>query len=275
MIGESIHGANLVDIVYGGDVPDTGDPAEDYIEASKLHRELIGWEAPGVQMMQRTPELYPIVARAGRRYASRPQLPMPPHPSADHSIEAALQARRSAFDFAPNPITFGELAGVLRLTYGVAPGTGDGTDLPPMRPTPSAGALYPLDLFVAARRVEGIDAGLYHADTAADALAGLHDIDLESLGAASMQPDMAHDAAAVIVVAASIWRSRVKYGPRALRFALMEAGHAVQNMLLIAESYGLAARTIGGFCDDEVNAVLGLQGVDEFAVSLVLVGPRG
>lgn len=275
MIGESLHGANLLDIVYGGELPPVGDPSEDFFEASKLHRELIGWQAPGVQLLQRTPELYPVVRRAGRRYASRPGLALPSHPDIEATLPSVLLGRRSAEQFGASELPLEQLAGLLRLSYGVAPGTGDGHELPPLRPTPSAGALNPLDIFVASRRVTGLAAGLHHADLADQRLAQLHDVDLDALAAASMQPDMARDSAAMIVVGASIWRSRVKYAQRALRFALMEAGHLVQNLLLVAEAYGLAARPIGGFCDDEVNEALGLQGVDEFALYLVLVGPRG
>jgi len=272
MITESVHGANLVDIVYGGGVPDLGDPSEEFFEASKLQRELIGWQAPGVRLLQNTPDLYPIVARAGRRFASRPGVSLTPAPRADRQLDDVLRQRRSADAFGDDPMSLSTLSGLLSLSYGVRPGTGEGTAMPPLRPAPSAGALYPLDIYVATQRVDGVRVGLHHADMACERLVHLHDVDLKSLAAASMQPELTASAGAVVVIAASIWRSRVKYSQRALRFALMEAGHVVQNMLLVAESYGLGARALGGFCDDEVNQLVGLQGVDEFALYLVVVG---
>ena len=69
-------------------------------------------------------------------------------------------------------------------------------------------------------------------------------------------------------------RSSFKYGQRAYRFALLEAGHVAQNLLLAAEGLDLGALPVGGFFDDELNRLLQLDGCQEFVVYLVLMGHR-
>jgi SagB-type dehydrogenase family enzyme len=71
---------------------------------------------------------------------------------------------------------------------------------------------------------------------------------------------------------AMFWRSRFKYGARAYRFALMEAGHVGQNLLLAAAALGLGAVPLGGFYDREVDAFLGVDGIYEASLYLVPVG---
>ena len=95
---------------------------------------------------------------------------------------------------------------------------------------------------------------------------------LRALADATIQPETIESASAVFVVAASFWRSRFKYGQRALRFVLIEAGHAMQNMVLAATSLGLTHRPIGGFYDDEVADVIGLDGVNEAPLYILPVG---
>ena len=67
---------------------------------------------------------------------------------------------------------------------------------------------------------------------------------------------------------------KVKYGERGYRFALLECGHIAQNLLLAAEAEGLAAVPIGGFVDDMINDLMGLDGVSEAVVYVVLAGSR-
>jgi SagB-type dehydrogenase family enzyme len=67
-------------------------------------------------------------------------------------------------------------------------------------------------------------------------------------------------------------RLESKYGERSYRFALLEAGHIAQNLLLAATAEGVAALPVGGFVEDKLNALLGLNGRDEFAVYLILLG---
>jgi SagB-type dehydrogenase family enzyme len=142
------------------------------------------------------------------------------------------------------------------------------------RASPSGGALYPLELYVVAREVDGLASGVYHYDA--------HDHVLEQLGTAappadelSPYADLVGAAQAMVFVAAVFWRSRFKYGLRGYRFVLLEAGHVVQNLLLAATALGLASFPLGGFFDDAVDRALELDGVDVSTVYAACVGaPR-
>ncbi len=276
MITDSIHGANLVDIVYG-QVPGTGDVAEDFVEATKVHRDAMSWDAPGVRMLEVTPAMHPVIARAGQRHLSRDTVVLPPPGPLDTPLEVALRERTSAFGYDDRPLSLVELATLLRRTWEPQEGTGPSYGTQPRRPSPSAGALNPLELWVVVRAVDSLTPGLYHVempDHGTALLTRVADVDRDALARAGLQEGMIHDAPVTVVVAMMPWRSRFKYGARAVRFALIEAGHACQTLLLVAAGMGLAARPLGGFCDDEVNRVLGFCGVDEVPLYLVPIGHR-
>ncbi len=78
----------------------------------------------------------------------------------------------------------------------------------------------------------------------------------------------------MIVVTALFWRSRYQYGPRGYRFALLEAGHLVQNALLAAAALRFEALPLGGFYDRELDDVVGADGLDEASVYALLLGGR-
>jgi SagB-type dehydrogenase family enzyme len=143
---------------------------------------------------------------------------------------------------------------------------------PHLRTAPSAGALYPLDVYVAVRKVEGVPQGLHHYDPDRHALAELLLGDPAShLAAVLIDPAHVH-AAVWVILAASFQRSRVKYGLRAFRFVLLEAGHIAQNVLLAAAALNLTALPIGGFFDSRLDAFLMLDGLNESALYLIAVG---
>ncbi|HEX7582631.1 MAG TPA: nitroreductase family protein, partial [Gaiellaceae bacterium] len=80
------------------------------------------------------------------------------------------------------------------------------------------------------------------------------------------------DATAVVFVTSVFWRTRFKYGLRGYRFALLEAGHVVQNVLLAAAALRVAALPLGGFYDARAEKLLGVDGVDESVVYAVVLG---
>ena len=92
------------------------------------------------------------------------------------------------------------------------------------------------------------------------------------LDAASALPGLLEQTAAVVFIGAVFWRTRFKYGQRGYRFALLEAGHVMQNLLLAATALEIPALPLGGFYDDRVDALLGLNGVDESALYGVVLG---
>jgi SagB-type dehydrogenase family enzyme len=100
-----------------------------------------------------------------------------------------------------------------------------------------------------------------------------HSVELGELAAAiGATAEMLEPIALVLVQTAIFQRTAIKHGPRGYRFALLEAGHAAENILLAAAAMGLGTLPWGGYLDDKLNALLGVDGVDETAVHCVLIG---
>lgn len=181
-----------------------------------------------------------------------------PDPATDGglSVEATLQARRSVREYAADPVTLQQLGQLLWAAQGENRATG-------RRTAPSAGALYPLELFVLAGHVTDLPQGLYRYRPQTHDLVVHADGDLrEGLAAAALMQNWLYEAPVVLVFSAVYQRTAVKYGERAPRYVHMEVGHAAQNVWLQAVSLGLGAGFIGAFRDDRVGEVLGL-GEDE------------
>ncbi len=177
------------------------------------------------------------------------------------SLEEALRARHSVREFGSTPLTERQLAQLLWAAQGV---THAGH-----RTTPSAGALYPLEVYVATT------AGLGHYEPEPHRLTTLagNDLRTDLRRAAHDQPQVA-EAPAVFVIAAVPGRTEGKYGSRTPRYVAMEAGHAAQNLLLEAVSLGLGAVPMGAFDDAAVARALGLPAGQE-PLYLIPVGhPR-
>ncbi|UYB41025.1 SagB/ThcOx family dehydrogenase [Streptomyces sp. Je 1-4] len=265
---ENLHGANLIDAVYGESPPPLDDPMECYFEASKLHLRALSWDVPGGVALDKSEELRLLTQRAARLNPSRSLIPLPDPAPLQADLADAIDARRSSEAFGAGELPLPVLSGMLERSYRVRLVQGW-----PRRPVPSGGALYPLDLYVIAQRVEGLRPGLHHYDPFRHGLTWLREVDHEALHLATLQPEMAGDAAAMLVIGASFWRSRFKYGQRSLRFCLLEAGHLGQNLLLLGTAYGLASRPIGGFLDDDFTADMDYDGVNESPLYVVLLGP--
>jgi SagB-type dehydrogenase family enzyme len=168
------------------------------------------------------------------------------------AVEEAMGRRRSTRVYSRDPLSLAEAAQLLWAGHGVTdPGGG--------RTIPSAGALYPLDLYLTAGRVEGLPACVYRYRPERHDLVRIADGDRrDGLCAAALKQSCVRSAAAVIVVAADFDRTTGTYGRRGIRYVLMEAGHAAQNIHLQAEADGLGTVVVGAFDDDEAGTILDL-----------------
>jgi SagB-type dehydrogenase family enzyme len=176
-------------------------------------------------------------------------------------LEALLQERRSVRAFAPDTLEESQLGQLLWATGGVTQ-TRDFAH----RTVPSAGALYPLELYLLTAR------GVAHYDAMAHALTWLQERDRRGdLAQAALDQASIQEAPAVIVVAAEPGRTARKYGERAERYVFMEGGHACQNLLLEATALRLGAVPIGAFDDERAGRVLDLS-VGRRVLLLVPVG---
>lgn len=257
--------------VYGAIRPPLDDPAELYHEASKIGVADGPTALAGAARLAASPGLLASSTRAVRRHPHAPVFDLGPSEPLTMTLGDAIHRRRSTRAFAATPLPLAALAALLRAGYGVTGTLRAGEGSQPLRAVPSGGALYPLELTVAARRVERLPPGLYHFDPLDDALEQLR---TESVPIAAATPfaDAAAGAAAVIVVSGVFWRSRFKYGLRGYRFVLLEAGHVAQNLLLAGAALGLATLPLGGFYDRRVEKLIEVDGIDESALYLVCVG---
>ena len=177
------------------------------------------------------------------------KLPAPRYKSSV-SVEEALLKRRSVRDYKNEPLTLADVSQLLWSAQGI-------TDPRGLRTSPSAGALYPLEVYVVAGNVKDLPGGIYrykpHKHELERVVAG--DKRTELCNAALGQPCV-RNAPAVIVFSAVYERVTVKYGERGIRYVHIEAGHAAQNAFLQAVSLNLGAVVIGAFHDEEVKKII-------------------
>lgn len=177
--------------------------------------------------------------------------------SSEVSLEEALLQRRSIRDYSGQALTLEEVSQLLWACQGTTADWGG-------RTAPSAGALYPLEVYLAAGRVDNLDTGVYKYRPHAHDLVKVRDGDVRAeLARASLGQSPVRDGAADIVIAAVYERTTGKYGDRGIRYVHMEAGHAAQNVYLQATALDLGTVTIGAFFDDEVREVVGMPGNEE------------
>lgn len=189
-----------------------------------------------------------------------------------NSVEDVIQRRRSCRDFIHRTITLDELSRLLFFTTGITGHTDEPTS-PFYRAAPSGGALYPLEVYPVVLNVASLERGIYHYNVREHTLELLQQGEYRSqLHEYTHHQDMLLSAAVVLIITAVFIRTRVKYGERGYRHILLEAGHMAQNTYLMATAMNLGAVTIGGFLDDEINQVIQIDGVDEAAVYLVVIG---
>jgi SagB-type dehydrogenase family enzyme len=175
-----------------------------------------------------------------------PALPRPERTGA-LSLEEALARRRSVREFGGRPLTDREISQLLWAAQGLTGPDGE-------RTAPSAGALYPLEVFVATA------SGFFHYDLSRHGLRRRSGDDLRpGMAEAALSQDAVREAAAVFVIAARPARTAAKYGAaRARRYVQLEAGHAAQNLLLEATALGLGAVPVGAFHDARLRQLLDL-----------------
>jgi SagB-type dehydrogenase family enzyme len=184
----------------------------------------------------------------------------PPIETGTMSVEEAIRLRRSVREYADQPLTDAEIGQLLWAAQGItAPKSG-------RRAAPSAGALYPLEVYV--MTADGLVHYLPEGHRTERVLAG--DLRRE-LAAASASQEYMEKAPAILIITGFVSRTRGKYGDRAEQYVLQDCGHAAQNVLLQAVAQGLRAVSIGGFTDDKLHALLGLA-EGEQAYEMVAVG---
>ena len=215
--------------------------------------------------------LLPIMGCADRphpREDNRSILVLPsPLSEGQISVEQALRARRSVRGYSRDPLNLTEVSQLLWAAQGLTHPDG-------LRTAPSAGALYPLDIYLLAGDVADLPTGVYHYRPQDHTLMHISGDDKrQDLFDAALQQSPVKEAALVLVISAVYERTTAKYGDRGVRYVHMEVGHAAQNVYLQAESLALGTVFIGAFHEDEVKAVLQIR-EEEVPLGLMPVGRK-
>jgi SagB-type dehydrogenase family enzyme len=212
------------------------------------------------------PELY-------KRYTSAKIIPLSKElPTKSLPIVDVLKKRRSVRSFSPKPLSLDALSFLLWASTGVQRKE-QGYDF---RTVPSAGALYPIETYLTVNNVEELEKALYHYNIEAHALEELKvGAFSENLAHAALGQNMCVKAPVVLIWTAVFERSKWKYAQRAYRYVYLDAGHIAQSLALSATSVGLGSCQIGAFFDDEINQIIGVDGIEESVLYLSVIGhPR-
>lgn len=250
--------------------------AELYHENTKLTRYSGMLLGANIEMITHNRRMLEALEHPFKRYAGYPRIPLPRDlalPTA--TLADAIAQRVSVREFAtcePTPLT--ALSALLLLGCGLKCNlqglpAGGAT----WRTYPSGGALFPSEIYLVAFQVSDLSAGLYHYQVCDHCLEQLGDeVSAKAVFDSLPQNDAIAAAHFALLVTSVFPRTTIKYGERGYRFALLEAGHLLQNMYLLANPLHLGLVALGGFYDDEIHAAIGLDGTDEAVVYAALGG---
>jgi SagB-type dehydrogenase family enzyme len=197
-----------------------------------------------------------LMVSGGEEMAGRGKtitLPEPRYKS-QISVEEAILKRRSIRSYLDEPITLAELSQLLWAAQGITDKDRN------FRASPSAGALYPLEIYAVVGKVSSLEKGIYRYIPFNHEIVKIKEGDnREALSFASLDQPCVKYGAIDIVISGVFNRITKKYGERGIRYTYMEAGHAAQNVYLQSEALGLGTVVVGAFWDDKVKSVLDLS----------------
>lgn len=185
-------------------------------------------------------------------------------------LQQSLYLRRSVREFSKELITKQDISNLLFFSAGIK---GNQYIIGGERFYPSAGARYPLEVYPIVLKAKDLETGIYHYHFKSHLLEKLfindsvHERVLAHFGSPWM-----HEAHLLIVMSGAFYRTEVKYGQRGYRHVLTEAGHMCQNMYLLCPVLGLGCCNAGGFVDDALNKLIGIDGIEEAVISVMFVG---
>jgi SagB-type dehydrogenase family enzyme len=189
----------------------------------------------------------------------------------DVSLERAIRTRRTIRSFDGKALSLRQISQLLWSSQGITEPGGF------KRAAPSAGALYPIDIYavVGAGCVEGLDPGVYHYETEGHSISsGKGEDARKDVARASLWQTWMAQAPLSLIITAEYSRITGKYGQRGIRYAMIEAGHIGQNIFLQAQAMGLAAGIVGAFDDEKLIRIMGIRETHE-PLLIMPVGYKG
>ncbi|HYL46865.1 MAG TPA: SagB family peptide dehydrogenase [Candidatus Limnocylindrales bacterium] len=214
--------------------------------------------------------------RLAKSYPRARKTPLPA-PHTQNEFSKALLGRRTWRRFSGETISLADLGTLLGLIFGVREWISiEGVGRFPLKTSPSAGAMHPIEAYVVAQRVENLARGIYHYDSAR------HELALLRRGASARETtrflagqEWFSGAAVILFLSAVFPRAQWKYRfPRAYRTVLIEAGHFCQTFCLTATSLGLAPFCTMALAETKIEKALGIDGVNEGVIYAAGAGKR-
>lgn len=205
-----------------------------------------------------------------KQYPDKPLVALcPPQTEGGAPLWEILSQRRSVRDFLQRPVADHQLSQLLWASQGI---TAEQFGYK-FRTVPSAGALYPVETYVVINNVDEVPQGVYHYNVLEHCLERLKKGDYRvTIARAALDQRIAYDADLVLAWTAVFERCRWKYKQRAYRYVYLDAGHIAQTVALAAVALGLGSCQIAALYDEEVNDLLGVDGIEESALYLTVVG---
>lgn len=203
--------------------------------------------------------------------APETELPPPAFPAAV-DLKEVVSRRRSVRTFSKKAVTLAQLSSMLWASAGITRRTANLE----YRAAPSAGALYPIETYLVANNVGGLEPGVYHYPVKRHVLEKIREGEFGKAAAgAALDQDIAAEAAVDFVWTGVFARSAWKYRQRAFRYVYLDCGHIAGQLALAAVALGLGSCNIAAIYDDEMNALLGVDGDGESVLYMCCVGvPR-
>lgn len=189
------------------------------------------------------------------------------------SLRTAIENRTSRREYTRQPLKLEELAYLLWMTQGVKGITDNKIT---SRNVPSAGARHAFETYLAVNLIGGLEAGLYRYLALTHELVSLHHEQdfINRLKVACRNQEHVLDSAVTFIWISVLERMSWRYSERSYRYLFLDAGHVCQNLYLAAEQIECGVCAIGSYDDDEVNALLGLDGDRLFAIYLASLGKK-
>ena len=205
-----------------------------------------------------------------KTYLDCPQITLPV-PENDRSLKLneILEWRKSIRFFNKQPLSIKDLSYLLWASTGIQRIQQQWE----FRTAPSAGALYPVETYIIINNVETLEPGLYHYSIQ---LHNLEQLKIQGLGEKAaeiaLSQEMVAESSAIFIWTAIFERSKWNYKQRAYRYVFLDAGHIAAQFSLAAVDRGLGTCQIGAFFDEELNELLGIDGIQESAIYMSVVG---
>lgn len=189
-----------------------------------------------------------------------------PRRKSNVSLEEAIAKRRSIRDFKDEAIGIEEVSQLLWSAQGIT------DNVNKFRTAPSAGALYPLEVYIVIRRVKDLDPGVYKYLPHQHKLVFIKEGDISTkLVREALWQDWIAKSSIIIVISAIFERTTVKYGKRGIQYVYMEAGHSAQNVCLQAVTLGFGTTTVGAFNDEGIKQLLNMK-EEEIPIYILPIG---